>query len=231
MFFSLSFVFSAFPPLTFSLCRSTENDHVKDSLPAKLLRIRTFGKMRLEEFKDLLSVADYKMCESKMEKNPTWYPLTLDVFVKFLYKVINVYGFVVFSSSVFMLVPYHSCGSFQRDISNASDIAARLYREATPEALRSSTEIWNVMTKAQEKLIKSIRSRNFEKYISVAHKDNGDDFFNEVPRLSLCFHCIFIVLSSLYCRHCIVVLDISFLLFALVCGRLTVIFPPFSFQT
>jgi hypothetical protein len=49
--------------------------------------------MRLEEFKDLLSVADYKMCESKMEKNPTWYPLTLDVFVIFLYKVIIVYGF------------------------------------------------------------------------------------------------------------------------------------------
>ena len=88
--FMVVFCFFLFLLLTFSLCRSTEHDHVKDSLPAKLLRIRTFGKMRLEEFKDLLSVADYKMCESKMEKNPTWYPLTLDVFVKFLYKVIFV---------------------------------------------------------------------------------------------------------------------------------------------
>ena len=70
-----------------SFCRSTEHDHVKDNLPAKLLRIRTFGKMKLEEFKDLISPADYKLCESKMEKHPTWYPLTLDVFVKFLYKV------------------------------------------------------------------------------------------------------------------------------------------------
>ena len=68
--------------------RSTEHDHVKDNLPAKLLRIRTFGKMKLEDFKDLISVPDYKTCETKMEKNPTWYPLTLDVFVKFLYKVI-----------------------------------------------------------------------------------------------------------------------------------------------
>lgn len=67
--------------------RSTEHDHVKDNLPAKLLRIRTFGKMKLDDFKDLISVADYKTCETKMEKNPTWYPLTLDVFVKFLYKV------------------------------------------------------------------------------------------------------------------------------------------------
>ena len=44
--------------------------------------------MKLEDFSDLISVVDYKMCESKMDKNPTWYPLTLDVFVKFLYKVI-----------------------------------------------------------------------------------------------------------------------------------------------
>jgi hypothetical protein len=49
--------------------------------------------MKLEEFKDLISPADYKLCESKMEKHPTWYPLTLDVFVKFLYKVI-IHSFV-----------------------------------------------------------------------------------------------------------------------------------------
>ena len=98
-----------------------------------------------------------------------------------------------------MLVPYHSVCSFQREISNASDIAARLYREATPEALRSSTEIWNAMTKAQEKLIKSIRSRNFEKFISVAHKDNGDDFFNEVSLLSLYFYLHFILFYILSC--------------------------------
>jgi len=43
--------------------------------------------MKLEEFKELISPADYNSCLAKMEKNPTWYPLTLDVFVKFLYKV------------------------------------------------------------------------------------------------------------------------------------------------
>lgn len=74
----------------------------------------------------------------------------------------------------------HIC-ILQREISNAADIAARLYREATPEDRRSAPEIWDTMTKAQEKLIKNIRSRNFEKYISVAHKDNGEDFFLEVP--------------------------------------------------
>ena len=44
--------------------------------------------MKLEEFKDLISPQDYKTCEAKMLKTPTWYPLTLDIFVKFLYKVI-----------------------------------------------------------------------------------------------------------------------------------------------
>jgi hypothetical protein len=61
-----------------------------------------------------------------------------------------------------------------------ADLAVRHYRETTPVAERSATEIWNVMTKAQEKYIKSIRARSFEKYISVAHPDNGDDFFHEV---------------------------------------------------
>ena len=50
--------------------------------------------MKLEEFKDLISVTDYKMCESKMENNPIWFFLTLDIFVKFLYKVIFLFIFI-----------------------------------------------------------------------------------------------------------------------------------------
>ena len=33
--------------------RSTEHDYVKDNLPAKLFRIRMFGKMKLEDFKEM----------------------------------------------------------------------------------------------------------------------------------------------------------------------------------
>ena len=116
-----------------------------------------------------------------------------------------------------MWIPYHSFCLLQREISHAADTAARLYREATPEALRSSTEIWTVMTKTQDRLIKSIRTRNFEKFISVAHKDNGDDFFNEVSILSIFFHSIF------FCPLHIVMLHIIFLIFTILCGRLTAI--------
>ena len=54
-------------------CRSTEHDHVKDNLSTKLLRIRIFGEMKLEEFKKLIFIANYKMCDTKMDKHPTWY--------------------------------------------------------------------------------------------------------------------------------------------------------------
>ena len=80
-----------------------EHDDVKDTLHAKLLRICTFGEIKLEEFKDLISVADYKVCESKMDKHPTWYPLTFDVFVKFLYKVILPFLMLMFFLSFFFI--------------------------------------------------------------------------------------------------------------------------------
>ena len=123
-----------------------------------------------------------------------------------------------------MCVPYPSLCLFQREISNAADTAARLYHEATLEALRSLIEIWDIMSKAQDRFTKSIRSRNFKKFISIAHKNNGDDFFNEVSLLSLFFHLFFH--SHLHQ----VVLDISSLLIShltsYLCGRLTVIYPP-----
>ena len=126
-----------------------------------------FGKMKLEDFKDLLSPADYKTCENKMINGPAWFLLTLDVFVIFLYKLI----FFFFSSFPLLpwlcSFPFFFC-LFQREISNTADNAARFYREHTPEALKSAPAIWDAMTKTQDSLIKTIRSRKFEKYISVA---------------------------------------------------------------
>jgi hypothetical protein len=68
----------------------------------------------------------------------------------------------------------------QRDILAQADLAVKYYRETTRVAQRSASEIWNVITKAQERTIKNIRAHSFEKYISVAHPNNGDDFFHEV---------------------------------------------------
>ena len=91
----------------------------------------------------------------------------------------------------------------QREISIAADNAARLYHETTLEDRRSALEIWDTMTKAQDRLIKSIQSRNFENYISVAHKDNGDDFFHEVlPLLVFQFRCSYVCLYFVFRRFC-----------------------------
>ena len=86
------FFFNSFPlfsldvPHIFSL-RSNEHDYVKANIPIKLLRIRTFGKLELSTFKDLISPADYKVCEKIKESRLTWCNLTADVFVKLFYKV------------------------------------------------------------------------------------------------------------------------------------------------
>ena len=57
------------------------------------------------------------------------------------------------------------------------------YREATLAAERNALEVWEVMLKAKQKTVKAIRGKNFEKYISVANKNNGDAFFDHVSLL------------------------------------------------
>ena len=43
------------------------------------------------------------------------------------------------------------------------------------------------MLKAEHKIVKAIGAKNFEKYVSVANKNNGDAFFDEVCLLFLLF--------------------------------------------
>ena len=43
------------------------------------------------------------------------------------------------------------------------------------------------MLKAEHKMVKAIHTKNFEKYISVENKSNGDAFFNKVCLLFLLF--------------------------------------------
>ena len=57
------------------------------------------------------------------------------------------------------------------------------YWEATPTAERNALEVWEVILKAEQKMVKAIRAKNFEKYLSVGNKNNGDAFFDEVSLL------------------------------------------------
>ena len=57
------------------------------------------------------------------------------------------------------------------------------YREATPAVERNALEVWEVMLKAEQKTVKAIHAKNFEKYLSMANKNNGDAFFEKVSLL------------------------------------------------
>ena len=59
------------------------------------------------------------------------------------------------------------------------------YQEATPIVERNALEVWEVMLKAGNKMVKAICAKNFEKFISMANKNNRDAFFDEVCLLFL----------------------------------------------
>ena len=72
---------------------------------------------------------------------------------------------------------------YQREISAAADAAVLAYNASTPPELRTALGVYKAMTGAEAAMVKSLQSKSFEKYVPVAHKDNGDAFFNEVLSL------------------------------------------------
>lgn len=68
----------------------------------------------------------------------------------------------------------------QREIARAQDLAAVHYKENTPKDKQSGHGVWLAMHHAQQKTIKQLRGKNFDKYIAVAYPKNGSDFFDEV---------------------------------------------------
>jgi len=77
-----------------ALCRSTEHDHVKSTILARLCRIRNFGLLPLADFKDLISPEEYQYCEKVKAMRPSWFSLTVNVFMSFLYKVQRPFQFL-----------------------------------------------------------------------------------------------------------------------------------------
>ena len=97
-------------------------------------------------------------------------------------KVGGFYAYVFVLS--FLAIHLHSFVCvLERIIKRSRHCCKVVPREDTRVALVRS-RVWDIMKKTQDRLIKSIRSQNFKKYISVAHKDNGEDFFYEVCLLS-----------------------------------------------
>jgi hypothetical protein len=60
---------------------------VKTNFVHKLHRIQQVGALPLNSFKGLISEEDMKNCEKWKKKVPTWYSLTVNTFISFLYRV------------------------------------------------------------------------------------------------------------------------------------------------
>ena len=64
------------------------------------------------------------------------------------------------------------------------------YERTTPEEVRSAEGIWKAMNDAEASLVKSIKNKDFHKYLSVANPKHGEGFFEEVKALLCpCFEC------------------------------------------
>jgi hypothetical protein len=53
-----------------------------------------YGVKPLEDFKNLITPAEYESCVRHKKAKPTWYSLTVDVFVAYLYRVCNFLIFI-----------------------------------------------------------------------------------------------------------------------------------------
>ena len=68
----------------------------------------------------------------------------------------------------------------QYEVVLAIDEACRIYNETTPSVEKSEQRLGEVISKIHTKIIKNIRTREFEKLLAVADPGNGMEFLEEV---------------------------------------------------
>ena len=163
-----------------------------------LHRVKGLGSLSLDSLKDLLTEEEYKKCVMSPHIERTWYKMTSDVFVSFLFRVIflllrfdplnhlQIGSYPAFISCL-ILVCY-----FQQEIAEASDDAARKYYEETPEGDRNDAAVTAVMRHAAKSKQHSFKGQ-FAKYLAIANPRFGDKFLQEVSSSSHNpLQCIFI---------------------------------------
>jgi hypothetical protein len=171
-------------PLNF-FCRSNEHSHVKTNMVHTLHRVKGVGSLTLESLKDMLTEEEHKKCTTSPHIEKTWYKMTSDVFVAFLFRVIFLlsHSFPLVHhcqgsclACIFMLIPI--C-HFQQEIAEASDDAARKYYEETPKEERNDAAVTAVMRHAAKTRQQSFKGQ-FAKYLAIANPKFGDKFLQEV---------------------------------------------------
>jgi hypothetical protein len=52
-----------------------------------LHRVKAVGSQPLESFKGMLSEEEFRRCENNLQLGKTWFKMTIDVFIAFLFRV------------------------------------------------------------------------------------------------------------------------------------------------
>jgi hypothetical protein len=154
LFNAINVLFYWYLPLNF-FCRSNEHSHVKTNMVHTLHLVKGVGIQPLESLKDMLTKEEYKKCASSPHIEKTWYKMTSDVFVAFLFRVIFLLShffhlilhcqsscLIFMFASILMLIPI--C-HFQQEIAEASDNATKKYYEETPKEDKNDTAVTTVM--------------------------------------------------------------------------------------
>lgn len=76
-----------------------EHPHVKTNLIHQLYWVQAIGSLPIESFKNLLTNDQYKKCVTKMIV--TWYSLTRDIFLDYLYNISPYHIFISFINQIF----------------------------------------------------------------------------------------------------------------------------------
>jgi hypothetical protein len=157
-----------------------------------LHRVKGVGSLTLESLKDMLTEEEYRKCVMSPHIERTWYKMTTDVFVSFLFRVIFLLSHFfplihhkIGSSPPFILLLIPVCYS-QQEIAEASDDAARKYYEETPKDERNDAAVTAAMRNAAKTKQQSFKGQ-FAKYLAIANPKFGDKFLQEVSFLSQSF--------------------------------------------
>ena len=180
--------------------RHTEDSHVKTNIVHTLFRIRKYGLMSIDQFRDLLSPADIDRCKKSQKK--TWYSLSLNVFTNFIFQVIYTFYFlplfVVMESSFhcvfYILQPMsnsgltyvHSltCSRFvQHELGLAADDGVRQLVEQS-EGEVSPADKTAAMKSAVEKRVVALRMK-MGKLVAVSNPELTDGWLREVRIVNL----------------------------------------------
>ena len=171
---------------------------MKTNMVHTLHRVKGLGSLSLDSLKDLLTEEEYKKCVMSPHIERTWYKMTSDVFVSFLFRVIflllhfdplnhlQIGSYPAFIPCL-ILVCY-----FQQEIAEASDDAARKYYEDTPKDERNDAAVTALMRHAAKSKLQSFKGQ-FHKYLAIANPKFGEKFLQEVSSSSHSpLQCIFI---------------------------------------